>query len=85
MQVANVSLYDENDNCVIYGVPLMFVPQPGNLLMLEGVIWEVTSQPMINIGNRTLAMNAEDPMPVAVRVRLGQGIHDPYPGPGDPR
>ena len=41
-----------------------------------GKLWEVTSQPQVMLGDRTLAFNADQPVQVDVRVREAHGIHD---------
>ncbi len=76
-QVANVSLYDENDESVAYSVPMMFIPQPGWILSCANGLWEVTSQPMIMLGDRSLTWHQDYPVQVDVRVRPAVGVHDP--------
>lgn len=72
--IANLSLYDEEDQNVGFSVPVPFIPQPGHLLMINFQVWEVTSQPMIDIGGRSLR-TPDQPVSVSVRVRKGTSIH----------
>jgi hypothetical protein len=74
--VARLSLYDEQDRAVAYSVPVPFIPQPGWLIEYHGKMWEVTSQPQVMLGDRTLAFNADQLVRVDVRVREAHGIHD---------
>jgi hypothetical protein len=74
--VAHLSLADEADRNVAYGIPVPFIPRQGDVIVYRGTAWEVTSPPQILLGERTLAYHADDPVQVDVRVRPGRGIHE---------